>query len=121
MALLEEALALYRGDYLEGIYTDWPVLERGRLRDRYLASLEALARLYVNQGNLRRAMEVYQRLLTHEPYSEVAHRELMRCYHQRGDRAAAIRQYHACVKILREDLGLSPDAATEAVYLQIIS
>ncbi len=120
LAFLEEALRLYQGDYLEGNYADWPLLERERLRDRHLGTLQSAAQLHVSLGNLNDAVELYQRLLTLDPYREAAHRELMRCYHRRGDRAAAIRQYKACTQILREDLGLSPAPETEAVYLEVI-
>ncbi len=119
-ALIEQASSLYRGDYLEGVDYDWADVERQRLQRRYSAGLERLGRLYADQGRLRRAIEVYQRLLVLDPHQEVVHRELMRCLYRRGDRAAAIRQYQACVEALREDLGLSPSAETETLYLMII-
>jgi LuxR family maltose regulon positive regulatory protein len=115
-ALLEEALALYRGDYLSGVYADWCVAERDRLRERCLAALEELAKLKADQGELQRAVELYQSLLAQDQYYEVAHRELMRCYYRQGDRASAIRQYQACARILREEMGLSPMPETEKLY-----
>jgi DNA-binding SARP family transcriptional activator len=118
--LLEQALALYRGDYLEGIYEDWCALERERLKARHLAALELLAGLYADRRELQPAIGLYQRLLEQDPYQEAAHRELMRCYYRMGDRAAAIRQYQVCTEILREDLGLSPAPETEALYLRVI-
>jgi ATP/maltotriose-dependent transcriptional regulator MalT/DNA-binding SARP family transcriptional activator len=120
MTLLEEALSLYRGDYLEGVYADWCALERERLQGRYLAALDTLASLYADRRELQPAVDLYQRLLTQDPYQEVAHRELMRCYYRLGDRASAIRQYQICTDILREDLGLSPALETETLYLRII-
>ncbi len=119
-AQLEMAVALYQGEYLEGIYADWCAVERERLRGRYLSALERLARLYTEQWDLQRAVDLYQRLLAQDPYREAAHQGLMRCYYRQGDRAAAIRQYQTCVHTLREDLGLSPSPETEALYLQII-
>jgi two-component SAPR family response regulator len=118
--LLADAVELYRGAYLEGIYADWCALERQRLRDRYLNALESVAALRARQGYFQRAVEGYQKLVVEDPYREPAHRELMRCFYRLGDRAAAIRQYQTCVEILREDLGLSPEPDTEALYLQII-
>ncbi len=120
IARLEEAIALYRGDYLEGVYGDWCVVERERLRERYLSALERLGRLYADRRDLQRAVDLYQRLLVQDPYREAIHRELMRCYYRQGDRAAAIRQYQTCARLLREDLGLSPSPETEALYLQVI-
>ena len=118
--MLEEALALCQGDYLEGIYDDWCVLERERLRERELVARESLAKLYASRGSLQRAVEAYQQLVTLDPYREPAHRELMRCHYRLGDRVAAIKQYQICVQILRDDLGLSPTPETEELYLQII-
>ncbi len=118
---LEEALRLYRGDYLEGIYADWCSLERERLRERCLRARESLASLYAGAGDLHRAIEHYQQLVTQDPYRETAYRELMRWHFRLGDRVAAIRQYHLCSQILRDDLGLSPSPETDALYLKIIS
>ena len=119
--LLQEALSLYEGDYLEGVYADWCVLEREQLRELQLNAREDLAELHARSGHLQQAINEYQQLISEDPYRELAHRELMRCHYRLGDRIAAIRQYQSCVEILREDLGLSPAAETEALYLQIIS
>jgi DNA-binding SARP family transcriptional activator len=118
--VLEEALTLYTGDYLENVYADWCSLERERLREHQLNALETLARLHAGQGRLNRAIKEYQQLINQDPYREPAHRELMRCYYRLGDRATAVRQYQSCAQVLREDLGLSPSPETEALYLQII-
>ena len=118
--MIEEALNLCQGDYLEGIYDDWCVLERERLRENQLAARESLARLYASRGSLQAAVEAYQLLVKMDPYREPAHRELMRCHFRLGDRVAAIKQYQTCVQILRDDLGLSPTSETEELYLQII-
>lgn len=120
IAILEDALALYRGDHLEGIYDEWCTLERERLRGRHLVALDKLAGLYADRRDLQRAIELYQQLLARDPYHEAAHRELMHCYYRQGDRAAAIRQYQSCAELLLEDLGLSPAPETESLYLQII-
>jgi ATP/maltotriose-dependent transcriptional regulator MalT len=117
---LTSALDLYKDDYLQDVYADWCTLERERLRDRRLDALESLARLCAGQGKLQRAIEVNEQLVALDPYREPAHQELMRCHFRLGDRVAAIRQYQTCVQILREDLGLSPTAETEELYLQII-
>lgn len=117
---LEESQRLYKDEYMEGVYADWCVLERERLREQYLDGLEALAGLLAGQGDLYGAIEQYQLLVAQDPYREVAHRELMYCHHRLGDRAAAIRQYQSCLQILRDDLGISPAKETEELYLQII-
>ncbi len=120
LQLLEEAVALYQGDYLAGIYDDWCSSERRWLKERYLAAVETLAGLEATRQNPQLAIQLYQRILAEDPYHEAAHRGIMRSYHQQGDRAAAIRQYQRCFETLREDLGLSPMPETEDLYRQII-
>jgi len=81
--------------------------------------MEELARLNADRGELQRAIELYQSLLAQDQYYEVAHREIMRCYYRQGDRAAAIRQYQTCARILREEMSVYPMPETEQLYQQI--
>lgn len=43
-----------------------------------------------------------------DPLHEPAHRWLMQLYALSGQRAAALRQYRECVRILEGELGVSP-------------
>ena len=121
IALIEEALNLYRGDFLETADGIWASLEREHLHERYLSALDELAVLYARAGSVQRAVEAYQALLMQDPYREEAHRSLMSAYDQRGNRAGAIQQYQACARILRDELGLRPAPETEALYQQIVA
>jgi DNA-binding SARP family transcriptional activator len=66
-------------------------------------------------GELGEALEAAERLLQLEPYSEEAHRRLMRLHHQRGDRGAAREAYARCRRALREELDAAPSPETEAL------
>ena len=44
----------------------------------------------------------------------------MRAYSRQGQLQLAVRQYHTCVATLRRELGLSPAAATTALYNGVI-
>jgi len=121
MALVKEACGLYKGDYMEGSDAEWCMLDRERLRERYLDALETLANLYTEQGELHQAIKVYQNILVHDQYREPAYRGLILCYYRLGDRASAIRQYQNCAAILRDELSLSPAPETTKLFLKIIS
>ena len=97
------------------------MVERERLEMRYLSSMEQLAGLYADRGQLQVAIGWSQQVLAQDPYRETAHRELMRNYLRLGDRASATRQYHTCLDILKEELGLSPSPETERLFLQVIA
>jgi two-component SAPR family response regulator len=120
IALLQEALELYRGDYLGDTDAEWCTVDRERLKERYLKAMETLAALHTDQGTLQPAIELYQRVLAHDPYRESVYRDLMLCYYRLGDRASAIRQYQICTNVLRTELGLAPSPETAKLFLKII-
>ncbi len=125
-AQLARAAALYRGELLAGVsindsgFEDWLLVERERLRER---ALDALARLVVwhrDRGESAPAIQAALRLLSIDPLEEVAHRALMRLYADQGRRASALRQYQACLGVLRRELGTEPEAATRELYHAIL-
>jgi DNA-binding SARP family transcriptional activator len=116
LAALEEAAGLYTGDLLEGSYDDWVLERREHLRQLHLEALERLARLYEERGDPGRAVPHAERLLRQDPLREETYRLLMRLHDARGDRARALRVYHACTATLERELGVQPSAATREVY-----
>ena len=48
-----------------------------------------------------------------DPFREQTYRVLMTLYEGLGDRAAALRVYHACATTLERELGAPPDPKTE--------
>jgi DNA-binding SARP family transcriptional activator len=119
---LERAAALYQGDVLDGIevaasaFDEWLWPTRERLRR---AATEAMARLLERQcraGATEAAIATSTKLLGIDPTQEVAHRALIGLYAGSGRRAEAIRQYHACLDLLRRELSTEPERATVAAY-----
>ena len=113
---LEAAVAAYGGDLLEGSYDEWLLEERDRIRDRLATALDRLAALLEQRGRHARAVEHAERLLRLDPLREETYRLLMRLHDAGGDRARALRTYHACAAALERDLGVEPSAATREAY-----
>jgi DNA-binding SARP family transcriptional activator len=117
---LEEAVELYRGDLLEGVYEDWVIFERERLRELLLMALDRLMEYHRGREAWSEAITHGQRLLGIDPLREHVHRELMRLHYLRGDRAAALRQYDACRRLLRHELKVDPMEETVRLRLWIV-
>lgn len=123
---LEEAVALYQGDFLEGLsvneepFEEWLLVERERLRELAQEALARLLSLYNKSGNLDLAVRSAARLLSLDPLQEVVHRALMRLYAKQGRREAALKQYQTCVGLLDRELGMEPDEETKEVYEEIL-
>jgi len=111
-----EAVALYGGDLLEGSYDDWVLEPREDLRRRLLEALDRLATELAARGEHAEAIRHAERLQREDPLSEPAYRLLMRLHADRGDRARALRAYHACAAALDAELGIVPSAPTRGLY-----
>ena len=108
----EDAIEAYRGDLLEGNYDDWVLEERERLRELYLGTLESLAKELEAHGRFAEAIGYAERLLRQNPLREETYRLLIGLRDASGDRADALRTYHACATTLVRELGVEPSAAT---------
>lgn len=116
---LEEAVELYRGDFLDGCYADWCLLEREQLRDLWQGALEGLLRHHESRGEIAEAIAFAKHLHVLDPLREEVHRALMRLYAGLGDRPAALAQYLHCKAILQRELGVPPMPETEALFTRI--
>jgi len=122
MEQLEETVALYRGPFLEGFslkgcpsFDDWSLLTREKLHRQILTALHQLAEQHERQGELEKACEAARRLVDLDPWQEEARRRLMRLLALSGQRSAALAQYEACRRTLRDELGVEPAEETKAL------
>lgn len=120
LALLEEAVALYRGDLLpEDAYEEWAITRRDLLLQAAIKALLQVAELRSAGIDYEAAIAALQRILSLDRTHEQAHRELMHVYALTGRRHDALRQYEQCVKTLQSDLGVDPEPETIALYKSI--
>jgi len=125
--MLKEAVTLYGDDFLAGFtltdspeFDDWRSFQSQGLRDDLATVLEGLVQAYSIEGSVEPAINCAQRWLALDSLNEVAHRQLMQLYAWAGQRAAALRQYEECKRILNEELGVAPAEETEQVYQAIL-
>lgn len=116
---LADAAGIYEGDFLSGFtlrdsaeFDEWQMSTTASLKREYTG---VLARL-VRTSEVDEAISYARRWIDADPLDEDAHRALIRLHTQKGDRAAAMRQYQECVAVLERHLGVAPaDETTELV------
>ena len=79
-----------------------------------------LADYHQGAGHPAQAIVYVRRQLELEPWRESAHRRLMQLLDQTNQRAAALRQYDLCLRLLHEELGVEPDVETVRVHEQML-
>ena len=113
--LAARSVELYRGDFLEGSYTEWALAERGRLADLHLLTLIRLAQWHQHHGHFDTALSHARAAVGSEPLREDLHRLVMQLYADAGLPQLAEQQLRRCRSILADELGVEPLPETVAV------
>ncbi|MBS3784337.1 MAG: SARP family transcriptional regulator, partial [Anaerolineae bacterium] len=94
---LEEAVALYRGSFLEGFsladspaFEEWALLTREQIAQLASSALHQLAAACEQRGQYEEVQSYAWRQLELEPWDETAHRQLMRSLTLSRHRGAAL-------------------------------
>lgn len=117
---LRSAVALYRGDFLEGFYDDWCLEERYRLEGLYLEVLDRLVTVHETLDQPEEALCYVRLLLARDPLREDTHRTAIRLHARLGNRAEALRQARWCRAVLRTELGIEPEPKTVALCDELL-
>lgn len=123
----EQAIDLYRGEFLAGLvlpdceaFEDWLRLQRTGLCQKIIRAEGWLAQAFKALGSPDQAILHARRQVALDPLDEAGHRQVMRLLAEHGQRAEALAQYAACRKILAGELNVEPDAETNGLYQTIL-
>lgn len=110
LAEYETALALYRGDFLEGSDDAWSLPIRAQWRERYINVLERYMARCGESQQVEQALQAAQQLVKLEPFREYGHQRLLELYLATGRHAAASAHFAQYEQIWRTELHLPPSA-----------
>jgi DNA-binding SARP family transcriptional activator len=96
------------GELLPDLYDDWLIVERERVRQRRLHSLEAACRQLARAGRFADALEAGLAAVAVEPLRESGHAVVIEAHLAEGNLIEASRQYEQLRDLLREHLGTQP-------------
>jgi predicted ATPase/DNA-binding SARP family transcriptional activator/TPR repeat protein len=120
---LEEAVALYQGDFLEGfsipdssVFDEWQFFQAEGYRQNLAEILQQIMNQSQESGELSQAITYCRRWLALDKLHEPAHRRLMLLYALNGQLAAAKRQYEECTRLLEEELHAKPEPETIQLF-----
>ena len=113
VGLREQALALYRGEFLPGFEDAWAIQERDMLAQRHFYALRGVTRDLLALKETGRGLIWAREAVEREPLEEEAWFDLMRLYAGDGQLSEALRQYEQFRLMLARELGVQPSAATQ--------
>lgn len=114
----DAAIAFYQGPFLDGVHVDgsteferWVDGCRDDLASQFRGALEAQAVAAEARGDRVAAVAWWRRLQGADPLSSRVALLLMKALEEAGDPASAVRHARLHDTLLREELGIAPDAA----------
>lgn len=113
---LEAAYALYRADFMEGLYEDWAEEQRNYYREQYLRVINALAKLSVAEKRWADALRFANQILAIDPYREDLHRLVIKVLLAQSKHAAAKKHFEEMKRLLKEELGIEPSPETKRLF-----
>lgn len=118
----ERAVELYQGPFLDGFFVsnaaafeDWASEQRSRLQQKYANTLRRVARRAEERKDFGAAVASWQRLAAVDPAGGDVALGLMTALVAAGNRAGALQHYRVHQGLLREEFGVEPDPAVQAL------
>ena len=124
---MEQALTLYRGEFLSGffvreapLFDEWVRVERERLHILATKVIQALSLHYLATQQHALGINRVERWLHFDLLNEEAHRTLMLLLAREGHHSVAEQHYERVVQLFQEELGATPSPETKELYYQIL-
>ena len=106
--------------FLPGAGGEWVEQRQASLSALRLRGLELLAEAASAAGDPNCAVAAAEEAIALAPLRESAHQRLMVAHATAGNRAAALRAYEDCRRLLAEELGVDPSPETYEVYVRLL-
>jgi DNA-binding SARP family transcriptional activator len=116
----EAAVALYRGEFMQGSYEPWVDEQRVYYREQYLRLLESLAGVAQKMEDWAKSMQLAQRILHEDQFREDIHFLIMRAHGALGNRGAVRDHYEGLKRLLKSELGVEPGSETRKLYKELV-
>jgi DNA-binding SARP family transcriptional activator len=106
------AVELYHGELVNGLYDEWIFPERRRLESLYLGALHEQLCALAQAGDPARAIPFALRAIQVDPSNEDSHVAAIRLYAALGDPSSVRRQIEELTHNLKNELDEAPSSAT---------
>ena len=123
---LKKALQLYQNPFLDRyqlnvspLFEEWLLITREKFDTMAVEGLAYLADYYERRDEKTSAILTLRKIIHIMPWDERAHYQLIQLLAEDGQWSAAQKQYASLVQYLKNDLDVSPDPKTVALFEQV--
>lgn len=116
---LQDAHALYRGEFMSGLYDEWAEERRTYYTEQFGRVTGALAKLSLADRRLAEAQRFASESLALDPYREDMHRLTIKILTVQGKPAAAKKHFSTMRDLLKDELGIAPSQETRRLAAEL--
>ncbi len=123
---LRKALQVYKNPFLDRyhlnvspLFDEWLLITREKYDSLAVEGLAYLAGYYERRNEKTNAIQVLRKIIHISPWDENAHYQLIDFLAQDGQWSAAQKQYASLIHYLKNDLNVTPDPKTEALFERV--
>lgn len=117
----EAALGLWRGDAYADVSGPFARAERRRLEELRLSAVEEWCAIMLRAGRAAQTVALLSDLVARDLFSQRLRKLLILALYRSGRRPAALALFQQTRRLLREELGVEPEAALIDLYQQILA
>jgi len=117
--LYQEAMSLYKGDFLHSNKSTWTNTIRDRLHNAYVNMVCDYVRICNDRKDYALAVSACQRALYIEKNDERLYYHLIKSMYLAGDRREALEKYHETTEVFYKEFGITPSNEIKLLYRDI--
>ncbi|MBF0472313.1 MAG: hypothetical protein HQK91_00140 [Nitrospirae bacterium] len=119
--LYNSAVSLYNGDIFEDSHIEtWMDSVKAFYLEKYKDAMFELARLYFDNFEFNKSIEVLRKLLLIDSWHEDSYLLKMKCHLANGEKTKAIEVFRKCCSELKDELNINPNKSIVDLYKDII-
>jgi ATP/maltotriose-dependent transcriptional regulator MalT/DNA-binding SARP family transcriptional activator len=118
--LWRRAVALYQGECLPQLGTDWVEPYREQLSEMYLEAIIALGGCAQARRDFSEAVRMFKQALKIDVFREDVHQALLLCYAAKGDKRKIQQHFAELQRVLRQELEVEPSKETQALVKSLL-
>jgi LuxR family maltose regulon positive regulatory protein len=116
----EQAVDLYKGEFLQNLYFEWVFAARRNLAQTYLGALQELIAFHASSPDPLPAIGYFEKALSVDNLNEDLYCHAMRAYAALGDRINIVNLYNGLKELLKTELDTEPLPRTTHVYREVL-
>lgn len=110
--LWRRAVSSYHGDFLASLDARWISAQREIYNEMYIEALMGTGNCARARRDYQSAIRTYRHCLKVDPYREDAHRALMKCFADMGEKNQILIHYRKLEELFEQELGVKPSVQT---------